>query len=368
MKGHLTRRGRTSVASFARARVAQWECAADISARTAQRYRQLVENQIVPHLGGKALQRLTRLDDEGWHSTLRNGGLAARTIGHAHRVLAKALGDAERDNIIVRNVCKQQKAPKVAEREMVIVRDVPGLIDKLAGERLYVQAVLAVTVGLRLGEVLALTDRRVDLDGRTVDVCAALEETAVHGIRVKTPKSKAGRRKLTLPDVAVDALREHRRELLEWRMKLGIGKLAPDDLLFSTPRRAAPPQHRVVRLGRTRRAPWPARRDVPRAAAHARQPTDREQRRHCHHLEAPWARQAERHPCDLCPHVYKRRQQGGGDQCRLGVAGEVRTSGANPVPKITFRSSASGAKSLKLQVRRGGRVAEGGGLLNRYTV
>jgi hypothetical protein len=84
-----------------------WDAAGAISARTAQRYRQLVENQITPHLGGKALQKLRPLDIEGWHTTLRNsgrvrgqGGIAARTIGHAHRILGKALRDAARNGMV----------------------------------------------------------------------------------------------------------------------------------------------------------------------------------------------------------------------------------------------------------------------------
>ena len=221
-----------AVANFVRARVDQWEAAGNITARTAQRYRQLVENQIVPHLGAKALQRVTRLDVEGWHTILRNGGLAARTIGHAHRVLGGALRDAERDGMVIKNVCKIQKAPKVPETEMVIVQDVPAFIAKLAGARLYVPTVVALCTGLRLGELLALRDRRLDLDRKVIEVAEALEETKAKGIVFKTPKSKAGRRKLTLPDIAVDALREHRKQLLELRMKLGLGKLGPDDLLF----------------------------------------------------------------------------------------------------------------------------------------
>ena len=46
------------VANFVRSRVDQWEANGDISARTAQRYRQLVEHQIVPHLGNHLLQKL----------------------------------------------------------------------------------------------------------------------------------------------------------------------------------------------------------------------------------------------------------------------------------------------------------------------
>jgi len=46
-------------------------------------------------------------------------------------------------------------------------------------------------------------------------------------------KTKAGRRDITLPDIALDALRPHRKQLLKTRIKLGLGKLAEDDLLFA---------------------------------------------------------------------------------------------------------------------------------------
>jgi integrase len=231
-KGSYVEPSKTTVADFVRKRVDQWEAAGDITARSAQRYRQLVQNQIAPHIGAKAMQRLTRLDVEAWHTTLRNGGLASRTIGHAHRVLGKALGDAERDGAVIKNVCRLQRAPKVAESEMVIVLDVPGLVDKLRGSRLYVLAMLALFGGLRLGEVLALRWSSVDLDRKTISVREALETTKA-GIRFKPPKSKAGRRDITLPDILLDVLREHRKAALELRMLLGAGRLPDDALLFT---------------------------------------------------------------------------------------------------------------------------------------
>jgi integrase len=232
-KGAYVEPHKVTVAEFVRARVDRWEAAGAISARTAQRYRQLLEHQIAPHLGAKPLQKLTRLDVEEWHTTLRHGGLASRTIGHAHRMLSKALGDAERDGAVVKNVCKLQKAPRVTESEMVIVQDVAGLVDKLRGERLHAPAMVALFTGMRLGEVLALRWNRVDLEGKVIMVREALEPTKAHGIRFKPPKSKAGRRDITLPDTLVDALREHRRAVLELQMKLGAGRLPDDALLFS---------------------------------------------------------------------------------------------------------------------------------------
>jgi hypothetical protein len=88
------------VADFVRARISQWEASGEISARTAEHHRQLLAHQIAPHLGTKVLRKLRPLDIEGWHTTLRNtgrvrggGGVAAQTIGHAHRLLSKALRD-----------------------------------------------------------------------------------------------------------------------------------------------------------------------------------------------------------------------------------------------------------------------------------
>jgi integrase len=239
-KGEYVEPSKTTVAEFVRARVDQWEAAGDISARTAQRYRQLVENQIVPRLGAKVVQNLRPLDIEEWHTTLRNGGrvrgkggVAARTIGHAHRILGKALRDAGRNGLVSRNVVSEQSAPKVAADEMVIVQDLAALVDKLTGFRLRVPAMVALFTGMRLSEVLALRWSRVDLDAKVVQVREALEQTKAFGVRSKQPKSRAGRRDVTLPEILVEALREHRKAALELRMQLGIGKLPDDALLFA---------------------------------------------------------------------------------------------------------------------------------------
>jgi integrase len=243
---------RMKVADFVRARVDQWEASGEITARTAGRYRELVENQIVPHLGEKQLQKLLSLDIETWHTKLRTsgradgkGGLAPRTIGHAHRVLGKALRDATKHGAVVKNVVAGEKAPKPDDDEMVIVKDVPAFIELLRGHRLFVPAMIALFTSMRIGEVLALRWGRVDIGNRLViEVREALEETQAHGIRFKVPKSKAGRRDITLPDLLVETLREFRKEQLELRLKLGAGKLPDNALLFAGIDGALPSQKR----------------------------------------------------------------------------------------------------------------------------
>ena len=102
------------------------------------------------------------------------------------------------------------------------------------GRNLCVPALLSLLTGMRRNEVLALRWGRVDLGRNIIKVQESLEFTKAHGIRFKPPKSKAGRRDITLPDFPVETLREHRKAQLELRLKLGAGKLQDDDLLLPT--------------------------------------------------------------------------------------------------------------------------------------
>jgi integrase len=99
---------------------------------------------------------------------------------------------------------------------------------------MYARAITSLFTGLRRNEMLALRWRNTDLDAKVIRVREALEETR-GGVRVKLPKTKAGRRDVSLPEIVVDALRDHRRQQLEFRMALGVGKLPEDALVFPAP-------------------------------------------------------------------------------------------------------------------------------------
>jgi integrase len=231
---------KVTVDAYVRSRINLWEQNGHISARTAERYRYLADGQIGLHVGPMLIQQLKPLDVESWHSALlakghssRKKGVSIRTVKHAHRVLSKALSDALRDELVSRNVCAIQVPPKVPDDEMVIVRDVPALIESLLRWRHSTIGMIALFTGARLGEVLALKWGRVDLGHATVSIQEALENTKAHGVRFKAPKTRAGRRHVSLPDVLLSALVAFRRQRSEERLRMGLGKLPDDALLFA---------------------------------------------------------------------------------------------------------------------------------------
>jgi len=241
-EGAYVEKNKLTVKQFLNDRLAAWEAAKRIAPKSAERYRELLDGQILPHLGEKLLQKLTVKDVEDWHGTLISsgrkdgkGGIAARTVGHAHRLLNRMLKEAQRFDLIVKNpIVDNESLPKVRQQEVQIVSEdqLPVLLEKIRGHKIEPVALLALFCGLRRGEILALKWGNIDLDRSVLRVRHSLEETRAGGVRFKEPKSKAGRRDVTLPDVVVGVLRRHRIEQLELRAKLGLGRPSNDDFVF----------------------------------------------------------------------------------------------------------------------------------------
>jgi integrase len=80
---------------------------------------------------------------------------------------------------------------------------------------------------MRRNEMLGLRWQDVDLDAGRLTIERSLEQTTAHGIRVKGPKTRHGRRTISLPAHLVAELRQHWREQQEQRLGIGVGK-APD--------------------------------------------------------------------------------------------------------------------------------------------
>jgi integrase len=211
-----------------------------LSGKTKERYRQLAEQQIFPHLGDRVMQMLKPAEVQNWHGILSQSGgkggkpLAPQTVTHAHRVLHRALERASKAEIVSRNVASSVPPPKVPDEEIEIIAPIQlaGIATSLADVwPLRTIAATLLGTGMRRGELCALAWRDIDLDTAMVTIDKSVEETKA-GLRIKATKTRHGRRRISLPPSTVEELRTYRRRELEQRLALGLGRMAPADLVF----------------------------------------------------------------------------------------------------------------------------------------
>lgn len=160
-----------------------------------------------------------------WPTDDTHKALSASSVHHIHVVLHQALDDAVKLDLVTGNVADRVDAPKLRPPAMVpfTPEEAEQLLQAARGDRLEALYVLALTSGMRLGELLALTWRHVDLEAGTLKVNASLQRvgTGPDGWQSSEPKTMHSRRQIALTPMAVAALRAHRARQLSERMLVG---------------------------------------------------------------------------------------------------------------------------------------------------
>jgi integrase len=210
--------------------------ALNVTAKTRERYLQLIRNQIKPYIGGLQMQKLRPVHLADLYGKLCKAGLSARTAGHVHRLLHRVLGHATMWGIVQQNVAALVKPPKVDDVEILILtaEQVGRLLRHVDGRTLRPILALALATGARRGELLALRIGDFDADASTIRIARSIEQTKAGGLRLKPPKTRNGRRLIAIPKSMAGELRTHIVKMQEQRLALGLGGAGPDDLLFPT--------------------------------------------------------------------------------------------------------------------------------------
>jgi integrase len=159
--------------------------------------------------------------------------LAARTVGHVHRLMHRVLGHAVKWGVILSNPVASAEPPRVQRIEIEILApdQVRTVLKALRDSALYPIAVVGLATGMRRGEIVALRWSDLELEQGRIRVERSLEQTNA-GLTFKAPKTKAGRRMVSIPPSIVAELRAHWRRQQEQRLALGLGKAADDALVF----------------------------------------------------------------------------------------------------------------------------------------
>ncbi len=171
--------------------------------------------------------------DEKKLRPLRQTGLGPRTVRHIHATLRDALNVAVKWGLIPRNVAVLVNPPRAVKPEMraFTPEQARAYLDAAKRDRLEALFGVAVAIGLRQGEILALGWQQIDLDTGRVIVNRALQRVNGKLQFVATKPERA--RTIILPDVAVSALWKHRVRQEQDRQFAG-DKWQETGLVFTT--------------------------------------------------------------------------------------------------------------------------------------
>jgi integrase len=166
---------------------------------TWESYR-IVVLRITRRIGKVKLQALTPLELERFYRELgetggrRGGPLAAKTVRNTHTVLRKALADAERLGLIMRNPAATARPPSAQTKEHRTWSsdEVRDFFEHVKDDRLFGLYVLLATMGMRRGEAIGLRWRDLDLDSAELHVVQTLASVRTRRCSRLQRRSAAG--------------------------------------------------------------------------------------------------------------------------------------------------------------------------------
>lgn len=217
----------------------------DVALSTFVRYRQIVDDHLIPTLGSVRLQELRPVHVQaalskwltpGNRCDGRKAALSTRTVLHHYRLLHSALSGAVKLQLLGRNVCDAISPPRPLRKEMVVLDpdQVRRMLEVAGHTPHYTFLYTAVHTGCRVGELLGLKWRDLDFGARKLFVRRTLKRVPGHGRVTGTPKTRRSERPISLSAGMVRTLEEHKRRQIEHRLSIGTA-YSDQDYVFAGP-------------------------------------------------------------------------------------------------------------------------------------
>lgn len=179
--------------------------------RTYVTYEGLIRLHAEPSIGRIVLSRLTPQRLQALYTERLEAGLGPQSVLHLHAVIHRGLEQAVRWNLVQRNVADFVTPPRVQRYEMRMLDpdQAKRFLEAANGDRLEALYVLALTTGMRFGELPALRWKDVDLGGGSL------------AVRRTLLRSRGSRRHVSIGDLAVKALQRHKESQTAERLLKG---------------------------------------------------------------------------------------------------------------------------------------------------
>ena len=183
----------------------------NLSPRTHEHYEYLLRKYILPDLGQRELKEISPPMVRKWHGT--HAGKHISTASKAYRLLSTIMKTAVEDELLNASPCRvrgagQERAP---ERPIATVDEVQ-LLREAMPDRLKIMVDLAVWCQIRRGEIFGLQRGDFDIQARTVNIVRSRTFLTKGEAMIKSPKTAAGNRKITIPQRMMSDLERHLAE------------------------------------------------------------------------------------------------------------------------------------------------------------
>jgi integrase len=201
-----------------------------IKLTTYAKYRRVIDRHILPELGHLQLRKLTPEHLERLYALKMREGSSASMVRHIHVILHEALEQAVRKRYLAQNVSNLVgDLPRIKRREAKIItrEEAQRLVAAAKGTQLETIVILAITTGMRHGEIIGLRWLDINVDEhclsvrRTVTRLSGVKDRFAGHFEETSPKTERGQRTIMLAGVVMQTLKEQQVRQEAARLKAG---------------------------------------------------------------------------------------------------------------------------------------------------
>lgn len=189
-------------------------------------YEDIVNRILIKSFGGTKINKLNPLQIQDFINEQTTKGLSGATVKKYYDILNIALNQAIAWRIIQYNPCKVVEHPKASKAKMAVlsVDQVTILLNYTKESEfniMYLPLLLAITTGMRRGEILGLTWKNIDLETGIITVENNLTRLVTGKIILTTPKTDRSMRNISMLPSTIAILNQYKDEMEKSKIELG---------------------------------------------------------------------------------------------------------------------------------------------------
>ncbi|WP_196595201.1 tyrosine-type recombinase/integrase [Pectinatus frisingensis] len=175
-------------------------------------------------ISGIKLQELEPFRVNELYRQLSNNGLSAATIYKVHSFLRSLYKDALNLDMVHKNIMQNVPTPKVEKKTVEIfnkneINTILATAQTDTFKPRYPIILLAITTGMRMGEILGLRWCDIDLAKNEIFIQHTLTKSRINGLSLTEPKTKNGIRKISIPLEVANVLKEMKSQVINMDIK-----------------------------------------------------------------------------------------------------------------------------------------------------